>query len=84
MGGTLTWWKIDSLSVEKNNLVPNDINMLEAQIDTLEEKFKKLAPTGQILDLPVSSKPHASSSTPDFYVFGASSEVIDWATVIRV
>ena len=51
--------------------------MLEAQIDTLEEKFKKLAPTGQILDLPVSSKPHASSSTPDYYVFGASSEVID-------
>ena len=50
--------------------------MLKAKIGELEEKLKSLASSGQILDSPSSFEAKASSSTPDYYVFGASGEVV--------
>src|ERR1700738_3017940 len=49
----------------------------------LEERFKSLASSGQILDSPTSSGAQASSSTPDYYMFGASGEVVSSAAVTR-
>ena len=56
---------------------------LEAKIGALEERFKSLASSGQILDSPTSSGAQASSSTPDYYMFGASGEVMSSAAVTR-
>ena len=47
----------------------------------LEERFKNLASSGQILGLPSSSKAKASSSTLYYYMFGASGEVVNFAEV---
>ena len=55
--------------------------MLEAKIEALEERFKSLASSGQILDSPSSSTVKASSSTSDYYMFGASGEVVSSAAV---
>ena len=57
---------------------------LEAKVGALEEKFKSLASSGQIFDLPSSSGPQATSSTPDYYMFGASEKVVSSAAVTHV
>ena len=54
---------------------------MEAKIEALEEKFKSLASSGQILDLPSSSVAQANSSILDYYMFGASGEVVSSAVV---
>ena len=56
---------------------------LEAKVGALEERFKNLASSGQISDVPSSSGAQASSSTPDYYMFGASGEVVSSAAVTR-
>ena len=56
---------------------------LKAGIGALEERFKSLASSGQILDSPSSSSTKASSSTTYYYMFGASGEVVSSATVTR-
>ena len=58
-------------------------NALEAKIGALKERFKILASSGQILNSPSSSKAQASFSTPDYYMFGASGEVVSSAAVTR-
>ena len=57
---------------------------IEIKIRALEEMFKNLASSGQILDSPSSSGAQASSSTPDYYMFRASGEVVSSAAVTRV
>jgi hypothetical protein len=57
--------------------------VLEVKISTLEEKFKKLALSDQILDVPSSSGPKANSSTPDYYMFRVSGEMVSSAAVTR-
>ena len=54
---------------------------LDAKISALEEKFKNLASSDQILDLPSSSSAKVSSSTLDYYTFGALEEVVSSATM---
>jgi hypothetical protein len=56
---------------------------LETKVGALEERFKNLASSGQILDVPSSSGAQASSSAPDYYMFGASGEVVSSAAVTR-
>jgi hypothetical protein len=56
---------------------------MEAKIGALEERFKSLALSGQILDSPSTSGTKASSSTPDYYMFGASGQVVSSAAVTR-
>jgi hypothetical protein len=58
--------------------------VLEAAIDALEDRFKNLTSSGQILDLLSSSEAKASISTLDYYMFGASGEVVSSAAVTRV
>ena len=55
---------------------------LEAKIRTLEKMFKSLVSSGQILDSLYSSRAQAISSTPDYYMFGASEKVVNSAAVI--
>ena len=43
---------------------------LEAKIGALEERFKNLASSGQILDSPSSSKANVSSFFLDYHMFG--------------
>ena len=57
--------------------------ILEVKIEALEERFKSLALSDQIFDSPSSFGAQASSSTPDYYMFGASRKVVCSATVIR-
>ena len=56
---------------------------MEAKIGALEERFKSLASSGQILDSPSTSGTKDSSSTPDYYMFGASGQVVSSAAVTR-
>ena len=56
---------------------------LEAKIGSLEERFRSLASSSQILDSPSSSRAQASSSTPDYYMFGASGEVVSSTAMTR-
>ena len=58
-------------------------NAMEAKIGALEERFKSVASSGQILDSPSTSGTKASSSTPDYYMFGASGQVVSSAVVTR-
>ena len=60
----------------------NEKNALEAKIGALEERFKNLASSGQILDLPSSSGAKARSSILDYYMFGALGEVMSSVAVI--
>ena len=57
--------------------------MLEAKIGALEERFKSLALSSQILDSLSSSEATASSSTPNYYMFGTWGEVVNSAAVTR-
>ena len=50
---------------------------LEGNIEALEERFKSLASSGQILDSPFSFGAKASSSILDYYMFRASGEVMN-------
>ena len=54
---------------------------IEIKIGALEERFKSLVSSGQILDSPSSSGAQASSSTLDYYMFGALGEVVSSAAV---
>ena len=56
---------------------------METKIEAFEERFKSLASSGQTLDSSSSSAPQASSSTLDYYMFGASGEVVSSATVTQ-
>ena len=56
-------------------------NAMEAKIGALEERFKSLALSDQILDSPSSSGSHVNSSTPDYYMFGALGEVVNSTAV---
>jgi hypothetical protein len=56
---------------------------LEAKVGALEERFKNLAASGQISNVPSFSGAQASSSTPDYYMFGASGEIVSSAAVTR-
>ena len=56
---------------------------MEAKLGALEEKFKTLASSGQILDSLAPSGAKASSSTPDYYMLGALGEVVSSAAVTR-
>lgn len=55
----------------------------EAKVGALEERFKNLAASGQISNVPSSSGTQASSSTSDYYMFGASGEIVSSAAVTR-
>ena len=57
--------------------------ILEAKIEALEERFKSLASSGQILDSPSSFGVQASSSTPDYYMIRASRKVVSSVAVSR-
>ena len=80
VGETITWWRISSLSIQTNVLLQTK-KALEAKIGALEERFKSLVSSGQILDSPSSSGAQASSSTSDYYMFEASGEVVSFAAV---
>ena len=54
---------------------------MEAKLGDLEEKFKSLASSGQILDSPAPSRAKASSFTPDYYMLRALGEVVSSAAV---
>ena len=54
----------------------NQKKAFEAKDRALEERFKNLALSGQISDVPSSSGAQASSSTLDYYMFGALEEVV--------
>ena len=56
---------------------------MEAKIEALEEKFKSLVSSCQILDSPSSTEARASSSTPDYYMFGTSGEVVSSVSATR-
>ena len=56
---------------------------LEVKIGALEERFKSLALSGQILDSPSFFGAQGSSSTPDYYMYGASGEVVSSAAVTQ-
>ena len=56
---------------------------MEAKIGALEERFKNLASSGQILDSPSSSGAQLSSLTLDYYMCGALGEVVSSAAVTR-
>ena len=56
---------------------------LEAKVGALEERFKSLASSSQILDSPSSFGTQPSSSTPDYYMFGALGEMMSSASVTR-
>ena len=56
---------------------------LEAKLHALEKRFKNFASSGQILESPAPHGAKASSSTPDYYMFGASREVVSSAAVTR-
>ena len=56
---------------------------LEAKIGALKERFKNLASSGQILDLPAPSGAHANSLIINYYMFGTSGEVIGSTAVAR-
>ena len=56
---------------------------LEAKIGALEERFKSLASSSQNLDSLSFSRAQASFSTSDYYMFGASGEVVSSAATTR-
>jgi hypothetical protein len=56
---------------------------LETKVGAFEERFKNLASSGQILDVPSSFGTQVSSSAPDYYIFGASRKVVSSAAVTR-
>ena len=56
--------------------------MLEAK-SALEERFKNLASSDQILDSSSNFGAKANSSTPDYYMFRALEEVVSSAVVTR-
>ena len=68
--------KIVTFSLQKNHPSFEQENLLDKNIGALEERFKKLASYGQILDLLAPFGDHASSSTPDYYMFRAKCEVM--------
>jgi hypothetical protein len=53
-------------------------NELEAKIESVDEMFKNLASSSQILDSLSSSRGKESSSTLDYYMFGALEEVMSF------
>ena len=74
VGGTITPWRIALLFIQRN--VPNfkREKTMEANIGALEERFKTLAS-------PSTSGTKASSSTQEYYMFGASWQVVSSASV---
>ena len=80
MGVTITPWKTASWNPEKRPSTDRE-KTLEAKIGALEDMFKNLASSGQISDVPSSSGAQANSSTPDYYMFGTSGEVVSSAAV---
>jgi hypothetical protein len=54
---------------------------LEAKVGALEEN---LTSSGQISDVPSSSRAQARSSTPDYYMFGASGQIMSSTAVTVV
>jgi hypothetical protein len=69
-----------ALHLEKRHTFKREKTM-EAKIGALEERFKSLALSGQILDSPSTSRTKASSSTPDYYMFDALGQVVSSADV---
>lgn len=57
--------------------------MLEAKFGALEERFKNLASSGQILESLAPLEAIASSSTTDYYMFKALVELVNLAVVTR-
>ena len=61
-----------------------DRKKLEAIVGAFEERFKNLASSGQISDVPSFFGARASYFTLDYYMFGASREVVSSTAVTRV
>ena len=78
MGGTIMRWRICFAFHPEKRPSWEQKNMLEAKI-----AFKSLVSSGQILDTPSSPGAQANSSTLDYYIFGASGEVVSSAAVRR-
>lgn len=57
---------------------------LEAKIGALEEKFKTLASLDQVIDPHIASGAKIGPSTPNYYMHGASGEVMDSMATTRV
>lgn len=55
---------------------------LEAKFGALEESFKNLMSSGQILESPASREAKAGSSTLEYHMFGVLAEVVSLAAVI--
>ena len=53
------------------------------KIGALEERFKSLASSGQILDSPSTSRTKANSFTQEYYMFGTLGKVVSFAAVAR-
>ena len=56
---------------------------LEAKLGALEERLENLASSDQIFESLVPPEAKASSSTPDYYMFGASGNVVSLAAMTR-
>ena len=56
---------------------------METNFGALEERFKNLASSGQMLELPAPPRTKASLSTFNYYMFGASGEVVSLVVVTR-
>lgn len=57
--------------------------MLEAKINTLEEKLKNLASSSQILDSPAPFRAKANSSTPDYSSSAVDEDVASLTIVMH-
>ena len=58
-------------------------NTFEAKFGALEERFKNLVSSSKILESPVLPGAKAISSTPDYYIFGASVEMENSTAMTR-
>ena len=67
----------------EKRLISEREKAMEAKIGALEERVKSLASSGQILDSPSTSGTKASSSTPNYYMFGSSGQMVSSAAVTR-
>ena len=56
---------------------------METEIDALKERFKSLASTDHIWDSPPTSETKVNSSTPYYYMFRASKQVVSSPSVTR-
>jgi hypothetical protein len=82
MDGTITWWRIVSLS-KKMSFFLTKKKMLKTNIGALEERFKNLASFSQIIELTATSGAKANSSALDYYIFEAAGDVVSSTAVTR-